>query len=143
MTTLAKRSGLFMNTKMFNSTFTRYAKVTLKTKAKKGAFKAGSMIIQDCLKEEPKVPRKISDLQASHVVKPDPNPLKLEVIIGFNKEYAAKMHEMPDKTWNPKEGKQTVWTTPGTGPKYMTTKLVRFKDKYIAFIAMLLRTGQV
>jgi hypothetical protein len=143
MPVIAKRSGLFMDTKIFGNSFTRYAGKTLKTKAKKGAFKAGSMIIADCLKEEPKVPRLISDLQASHVVKPDPNPLKLQVIIGFNKEYAAKMHEMPDKTWNPKEGKQTIWTLPGSGPKYMTTKLVRYKDKYIAFIAMLLRTGQV
>ena len=143
MAVLTKGSGMFMQTDMFNSTFMKYAKVTLPRRAKKGAFKAGSMIIQDALKEEPKVPREIGDLQASHVVKPDPNPLTLKITIGFNKEYAARMHEMPDKKWNPKEGKQTKWTTDGTGPKYLSTPLAVNKEKYIAFIAMLLRTGQV
>ena len=67
----------------------------------------------------------------------------LMILVGFNKEYAARMHEMPDPKWNPEGGKETNWTTEGTGPKYIAVKLVRYKEKYMAFIAMLLRTGQV
>ena len=134
MTVLGKGSGFFMDYSLFQTSFAKYAKTTFKQKAKKGAFKAGSMIIQDALKEEPKVPREIGDLQASHVVKPDNNPLSLKVTIGFNKEYAAKLHEAPDN-WN--------WTLPGSGPKYLSTPLSVNKEKYAAFIAMLMRTGQV
>jgi hypothetical protein len=132
MAVLAKKSGLFMDTSMFKSSFVKHATKTLKTRAKKGAFMVGSMIIRDCLMEKPKVPRKIGDLQASHVVKA--HPTSLIVTIGFNKDYAAKMHEAPD-TWN--------FTLPDSGPKYMSTKLVRNKEKYAAFIAELMKAGKI
>ena len=47
-------------------------------------------------------------------------------IVVFNTFYAAKTHEM---------GPGTKWGTPGTGPKWLETKLYRNKDQYYGIVA--------
>jgi hypothetical protein len=134
-----KTTGMYFDVSQFIPSFKKIAGVTIPKKAKNGLFKVGGMVIKDCLNEEPKVPREIGDLQASGVIVP--HPWEIEITVGFNKDYAAKQHEAPDKKWNPKGSAETNWTTPGTGPKYLETKLVRHKEKYFKFTAEMIKSG--
>jgi len=121
-----KGSGFFTDFSAFGPTFKTIVSKTIPYNAKKAQFMAGNMALKDAIKEIPKVPRKIGNLQASGLVIPDPSPFSIQCIIGFNTDYAAKMHEAPE-TWS--------FTLPGSGPKYLIKTLTANRNKYIMFIA--------
>lgn len=50
----------------------------------------------------------------------------ISIVFGFNTEYAARLHEAPSN-WN--------WTEPGSGPKYLQSKLEKNMKKYMKKIA--------
>jgi len=125
------KSGFYLNTSDFLKDFARITGKVIPDKVKAAEFKVGNMVIHDAIKEEPTVPRKIGDLRGSGETHPNDSLTKFEIDVGFNKEYAAKWHEAV--------GKDINWTTPGSGPKYLETKLQRYKNKYYAFWAKLIR----
>ncbi len=88
-------------------------------------------ILADAIEEEPRVPhdtgnlvrsQKVGDYLITH------DGIKCEG--GFNAEYAGTVHEAPE-TWN--------WTEPGSGPKFLQTKLARNNRKYMKEVADRLR----
>lgn len=58
----------------------------------------------------------------------------LTVLCGFNIEYAAKWHEI-----EPSKAVKINWTLPGSGPKYLESKVFRNKEKYIKVVALALK----
>lgn len=121
-----------MDLSKFAKDFTRITSKTIPDKASKATFKVASMIINDAIKIEPKVPADERFLRASQFIELLPTQ-KLGVRLGFNIIYAAKWHEL-----SASEAKGIDWTTPGSGRKYLSSKLSMFKNKYIKFLASMI-----
>lgn len=126
------KGGYSMDLSKFAKDFTRITQKTIPDKARDGSFKVAAMIIGDAIKVAPKAPFDEGMLRASQFIEDLPTQ-KLGVRIGFNMEYAAKWHEL-DK----KKEKDIAWTTPGSGRKFLSSKLSMFKNKYIKFLASLI-----
>jgi len=121
-----------MDLSKFAKDFTRITSKTIPDKAGKASFKVASMIINDAIKIPPKVPADKKDLRASQFIELLPTQ-KLGVRLGFNIEYAAKWHELDQS-----KEKDISWTEPGSGRKFLSSKLSMFKNKYIEFLASLI-----
>ncbi len=119
-----------MDTRDFDKNFSRVIEKTIPQATKKGLVKAAWEALRDAEKEEPTVPADEFHLRASKEVHEARDLFDLFVEFGFNIEYAARMHEMPGGFYyeNP--------TTPGSGPKFLETKIVKYKEKYIEIIAL-------
>ena len=123
-----------MDPKEFNIDFDRITAKMIPDDIREALWDLGWGIIADAIKFEPTVPLKDSDLRGSGHVEVDGK--KLEMKTGFNMVYAHRLHEAPDSRFNPTEGEEDWnWTTPGSGPKYLESKIAMFKNKYIKFIA--------
>jgi len=120
-----------MDLSKFAKDFTRITSKTIPDKAGDASFKVAAMIINDAIKKAPKAPFDEGMLRASQFI----NLLsqKLGVEIGFNIIYAAKWHELSIA-----KDKDIAWTTPGSGRKYLSSKLSMFKNKYIKFLASMI-----
>lgn len=125
------KTGYSMNLSNFAKDFTRITSKTIPDKAGDASFKVAAMIINDAIKVAPKAPFDEGMLRASQFI----NLLmqKLGVELGFNIIYAAKWHELEKS-----KEKDIAWTTPGSGRKYLSSKLSMFKDKYIKFLASMI-----
>ena len=96
--------------------------------AEKGLFDAMNALLIDACEEPPQAPFKKGDLWGS---KADTVETGIEgdhifAIGGFNIKYAARWHEAEPGT--------IKWTKTGAkqpGPKYLESKMVKFKDKYM------------
>jgi len=126
------KTGYSMDLSKFAKDFTRITQKTIPDKAGDASFKVALMIIGDAIKVIPKVPADKKDLRASQFIELLPTQ-KLGVRLGFNIEYAAKWHEL-DKA----KADKISWTTPGSGRKYLSSKLSMFKNKYMEFLASLI-----
>lgn len=124
---MSPQTGFYMDTSKFVKSFNKFVTKTVPAAAAQAEFKVGSLIVKYALTKTPKVPREIGDLQASSVI--SVNKQTLTLTVGFNKIYAARLHEAPSN-WN--------WSLPGSGPKYLETKLVMYKDDFIKFMAKLI-----
>jgi hypothetical protein len=121
---MSEETGMVMDVKKFGIDFDRITSKTIPQDIIKALWELGWGIIADAIKIYPTVPKEIGDLRASgHVIVKE---MDLDLFVGFNSIYAWKMHEGL-KDWN--------WTEPGSGPKYLESKLSMFKNKYIKFIA--------
>lgn len=96
----------------------------------KGLFTAGNEVLRDAREVEPRAPREIGDLWGSGRVGEISTRNEIKVEVGFNIEYAARWHEL-----SADEDKRINWTLPGSGRKYLSSKLTMFKDKYMKIIA--------
>jgi hypothetical protein len=105
--------------------FKKFCNKTIPDVATKGLFQTGWMVIRYANTKKPKTPRDKSDLQSSGRV--EVHPVKLEITVGFNKEYAAKLHEMP-------KARKVNWTLPGSGRKYLETKLYHYNKDFNDFM---------
>jgi hypothetical protein len=94
------------------------------TAAMQTAGQVAVQVINDCIMQGPTVPMKTGNLRSSgtfEVIQGD-SWRSVKFYVGFNTPYAAKVHEWP-VTKN--------WTTPGSGPKYLESKLVMYKEQYL------------
>lgn len=100
------------------------------------AVKAGlDQVIIDANEIEPKTPHLLGHLKGTgqvHSVELTPEMVTGIMSFGNPKggqggaPYALRWHEVEPGTVN--------WSEPGVGPKYLESKLVRFKDKYVEII---------
>lgn len=125
------KTGYSMNLSNFAKDFTRITSKTIPDKVGAASFKVASMIINDAIKIEPKAPFDEGMLRASQFI--HLLSQKLGVELGFNIIYAAKWHELEKS-----KEKDIAWTTPGSGRKYLSSKLSMYKDKYIKFLASMI-----
>ena len=111
-----------------------FAKITKKAsgeEAGKGLFKAANELLHDAINEQPCAPFDEGTLRGSaRTNKAEVKKDGAEVVTGFNIEYAARWHEL-----TPEEDSKISWTTPGSGRKYLESKMAMFKEKYMAIVA--------
>lgn len=97
-----------------------------------GLFAAGNELLHDAIYVAPMAPKDVGDLRGSaRVTKAEINQGRADVLAGFNIEYAARWHEVsPSKKIN--------WTTTkgasSPGPKYLESKMISLRDKYMRIV---------
>lgn len=128
------KSGFFLDTTSFDKEFAKVTKKTIPELTQKGLFNAANEALRDAVEEQPYAPWKLGNLAGSKEVHAPKSPTDLAIEFGFNIVYAARLHEDGKPGWN--------WTKPGSGPKYLSTKLARFKDKYMKIVALTISKGQ-
>jgi len=101
--------------------------------AAQALFAAGNELLYDAIYIPPQAPKDVGDLRGSARVKvAEISNGRADVLAGFNIAYAAKHHEWPLT-------KKINWTTDkgaeSPGPKYLESKLLMFRDKYLRIIA--------
>lgn len=116
----------------FDRGFAKVAEKVSEKEAGKGLFKAGNQLLRDAEEEQPYAPYELGDLRGSgRTTKAEVKEGEVFVVAGFNIKYAARWHEL-----TPEEDGKISWTTPGSGRKYLESKMARYKDKYMKIVAM-------
>ena len=124
---MADKSGFTMDFSEFDKVLVETAR-KVPDQAKKGIASACHSVLQDSIYEQPYAPFKEGHLRGSaRVERVDDN---LEGTFGFNIEYAARWHEL-----SPAEDSRIKWTLPGSGRKYMESKMVRNANRYLKIVA--------
>jgi len=106
----------------------------------RGLFAAGNELLADARDVGPQAPKDTGDLwRSARTTKAEITAGgHAEILAGFNIVYAAKWHEVP-------LSKKINWTTnkgaSQPGPKYLESKLLVNRDKYMKIIADFLATG--
>lgn len=142
------KGGFQMNTKDFMQKFLKIAQETVPSLAGQGLFRAGNELLRDAIKIVPRAPFREGHLrgsartqgagQAMHQLtsgqkkafRAHKTDAGIWVLVGFNIEYAARWHEIDQmySIW-------VKWTLPGSGRKYLESKMAMFKDKYMKIAA--------
>jgi hypothetical protein len=112
-------TGFYLDLSQFKRRFEKLTNNDIPEAMRQGFFKAAATLLNDADNVEPKTPKKKGDLKGSKKIAVEAN----EIIAGFNIIYAAYLHEEGKPDWN--------WSEPGSGPKYLESKLWMFGDKYI------------
>jgi len=116
----------------FDRGFAKVAEKVSEKEAGKGLFKAGNELLRDAVKEIPYAPVDEKILIGSgRTNKAEVKEGEVSVAAGFNIIYAARWHEL-----TPEEDSRINWTKPGSGRKYLESKMARHKDKYMKIVAM-------
>jgi len=125
------KTGMTFDTKDFDIKFPRVINKEIPEESARMEYKVASMVIRDAILEKPRAPHKTGNLWRSQKIEP-PRILAGEITIelGFDAEYAATVHEMPPGV---------TWTMAGSGAKFLESKLIKNKEKYMGMIAEGLR----
>jgi len=118
--------------KEFEKAFMKITKQASYKEAGKGLFKAGNELLRDAIYEQPYAPFDEGTLKGSaRTTKAEVRKREASVEVGFNIEYAARWHEL-----TPEEDSKINWTLPGSGRKYLESKMVKFNKKYMEIVAL-------
>jgi len=129
------KGGLEMNTADFDIRFPAVRK-EIQGLTGRAAMRVGSIVIRDSIKEEPRAPHLTGALKRSKaILKWQDDERATEVRVGFQIEYAAYQHEGLSMAGVPLKYKK-----PGSGAKFMSTKLVRNADRYRRYMADFIAT---
>jgi len=115
----------------FEKRFKKIVEDAIPSEAAKGLFKAGNELLNDAITKRPMAPFDEGHLRGSartEQAKIERDKISLDC--GFNIVYAARWHEL-----TPSEDKRINWTLPGSGAKYLSSKMVAYKDKYMFIVA--------
>jgi len=94
----------------------------------RGLREAGMALKLDTDNVIPKTPKKWGTLKRSGVVRtPQKKKDGYSIIVEYTAPYAAQLHENEG-------GRYKNWTEPGSGPKFLQTKLELFINKYYSII---------
>lgn len=125
----------------FNHNLKRYA-LQVPKDAKRGIRLALNELKLDADNVPPRTPHKEGHLRGSgkvQKIKVEPNDISGELKYGGEGEggdvpYARKLHEAEPGTIN--------WSEPDVGPKFVTSKIIRFMEKYIKIIATTIKEAR-
>ena len=126
---MAEKTGMTLDTKDFDIKFGHVTEKTIPEASARAVFQTGAMVIRDAILEEPRTPHSKGGgtlWRSQKIEQPKIEHGEISVELGFDVEYAARLHEAPDN-WH--------WTLPGSGPKYLEAKLIKNKEKYMASVA--------
>ena len=124
---MADKTGFTIDLKDFEKKFEQIVNNAIPAAGARGLKKAAAFVLRDAILETPTVPKKQGNLRRTQQVnEPKINHGEISVEQGFAADYAGKVHEMPD-TYN--------FTEPGSGPKYLESKLIKNKEKYMKIAA--------
>jgi len=123
---MKKKTGLYMDFSEFDKGFEKYLKKH-KTESAAALEKVAAFVLADAVSEQPTVPKKSGTLRREQAIGEAQIGRKgISIVFGFNTEYAARLHEAPTN-WN--------WSEPGSGPKYLQSKLEKNMRKYMKKVA--------
>ncbi len=129
----------------FNKTFFPLVDKKIPNSGEKGLVNAAWEMLKDADDEAPQTPKEVGDLRGSRKVEaPKITRNEISVKAGYNSEYAAYQHEGERKSGTHKVKKYT--TDRGAsqpGPKFLQTKMVRHKEKYIGIAAKTIENTKV
>jgi len=124
---MQNNSGFTLDSRDFLVKFKRVTGKVIPEAAAQAFREVAPLILADAITKEPRAPHDTGNLWRSQKVsEPKITPKEVYIEYGFNAEYAGIVHEMPEKT---------NWTMPGSGPKFLETKLLMYGKKYFEKIA--------
>lgn len=120
-----------IDTQGFDKSFHKLMELIVPEAAEKGLVIAAFEMLRDADHEAPQTPTLHKDLKGSRKVdKPKINRSSISIKAGYTSEYAAYQHEAEPGEFN-------YTTTKGAsqpGPKFLQTKMVRHKKRYIKLV---------
>lgn len=122
------KSGITFDTKDFDIKFAKVCdKAIPKAAANQMEYRVAGMVLRDAILEDPRAPHLTGNLWRSQKIeRPRIEHGEITIELGFDADYAAFVHEMP------------AYKDPsmvGSGPKFLESKLIKNKEKYMAEIA--------
>ena len=133
------KTGMTFDTKDFDVKFKNVTGKKIPSATERGLFQTGALIIRDAILETPQVPKSRGVTKGGRrgqgpghlrrsqkIERPKTIGNITSVEVGFDTDYAAYVHEAP-QSWQ--------WSTPGTGSKFLESKLIRNKEKYMKSVA--------
>ena len=116
----------------FNKKFTDIIQRAAPKSVQIGLREAGQELKLDADNIPPRTPHKEGFLRGSGKVS-EINIIgkSAEVTVSYDKPYARRWHEAEPGT--------VKWSEPDVGPKYLESKMVRFKNKYMDIVAAVIR----
>jgi len=125
--------SLYLDLSTFQKEFSEVCLTEIPHLTEKGLFNAANELKLDADHVEPKTPLKEGHLKGSWEVQVEFIEKDLwSLVCGFNISYAIYVHEMV---------KVHSWTEPGSGPKFLESKLYMFTDKYLRIVAETIAKG--
>jgi len=132
-----KKTGFFIDPDDFLKDFTKIVDSAIPELAGKGLFAAGISLIHDAKTLPPQAPFLKGDLWGHGIVEKAKKARKdVSVKVGFNKSYAARQHEA-----EPGEFNYTRTGAKNPGPKFLESKMVTKKNKYMYIVAETIKAG--
>lgn len=138
---MSGKTGYVLDFSKFMKNLDKIVDNIIPERAGKGLFNAANELHEDAKYKPPQTPKDIGDLWGSW----ENRPVKIVgtiiiLVCGFNSKYAAKFHEMP-----PDEARKIQWTrhkgASQPGPKYLISKMIHYRKKYMGIIADSIRRG--
>jgi hypothetical protein len=115
----------------FKKRFRTLVENAVPAEAEKGLYKAANELLHDAIYERPYAPFDEGHLRGSaRTTAAEITGDSISTKAGFNIVYAARWHEL-----SPAEDARISWTLPGSGRKYLESKLVFFMRKYMEIVA--------
>ena len=137
--------GFTMNFKAFEKTFFPLVEKKIPKSTQKGLTNAAFELLRDADHEAPQTPTMLKDLKGSRKIeKPKIKSGEISIEVGYTSVYAAYQHEGERKDGTHKVKNYT--TDKGAsqpGPKFLQTKMVRHKKKYIEIVALTIEKTKV
>jgi len=133
---MKKDTGITVDHSAFNRTFFPLVNLIIPDYAGKGLFEAANEMLRDGDNEPPQTPFKHGDLRGSKKVeKPETIAGTISVEAGYNIKYAIKLHESAPGQYRfvPRKGILSP------GRKWLETKIVAHKEKYIKIAGLKIR----
>jgi len=118
-----------MDFKAFDKDLKKLLEKSAPKEIKLGLFKAASEMLHDADKKEPKTPFLKGDLRGAKIVSVKETKNEIYSEQGYNIIYAAYQHEK-------EKGAQSSYNLPGSGPKFLETKMMQYKEKYVKIAAL-------
>ena len=132
-----KKTGFFIDPDDFLKDFTKIVDSAIPELAGKSLFAAGNEWTRDAIVLPPQAPFKKGDLRGSKIVEKAKKARKdISVKVGFNIKYAARQHEA-----EPGEFNYTRTGAKNPGPKFLESKMVTKKNKYMYIVAETIKAG--
>jgi len=130
---MSNNSNFSMDFSDFEKTFFKLVQQSIPKHAEKGLFNGMNELLRLAKYEEPQCPKEFGDLWGSTAgtVKPFVSPSEINVVGGFNSEYAARQHEAEPDEFNYTRDKGAS----RPGPKFLEAKMVRHKETIIGIAA--------
>jgi hypothetical protein len=128
---MSKTAAFEINFEDFDRKFIAFAVHEAPDAARQGIKDAIDQLYQDALTVEPTVPKKEGTLRAQADKAVEVSSDSIVGTLTFTQPYAHRRHE---EERGPVSGKPVVFTEPGSGPKYVETKIVRFMKDYIGIV---------
>jgi len=136
--------GMTIDFTEFEKTFKALVEGAIPKEIGKGLFRAGNALLHDAIYLEPKAPFDEGHLRGSaRVEEAKIEKGDISTRIGFNIKYAARWHEISQENMSKKDilGRAYSkhwpinWSLKGSGPKYLESKMIKFKSKYMEIVA--------